>query len=48
MNGIRALLTLRPTIPSRAGSNVTAASIVIATINAEAQPIVVIIGTPGP
>ena len=39
-------MTLRPTMPSRAGSRVTAASIVTATMIAEAQPIVAIIGMP--
>ena len=36
MNGIRALLTLRSTMPSMAGSRVIAANIVIATMIAEA------------
>ena len=46
MNGTRRLLTRLPATPSSAGSSVTAASIVIATMTAEAQPIIVIIGIP--
>ena len=46
MNGTRTLLTRFLTMPSSAGSRVTAASIEIATMIAEAQPIIVIIGMP--
>jgi hypothetical protein len=46
MKGTRRLLTRRPTTPSRAGSSVTAASMVIATISAEAHPMTASIGMP--
>ena len=46
MKGTRRLLTRLPAMPSRAGSSVTAAIIVMATISADAQPIIVIIGMP--
>jgi hypothetical protein len=46
MKGSRTLLTRRPTRPRSAGSRVTDAIIVTATMIAEAQPILVIIEMP--
>ena len=45
-NGTRRLFTRCLTMPSSAGSRVTAATIVTATISAEPQPIIDIIGMP--